>query len=92
MLAVVVKGRGIVRWKVDGVRKVVPFPAAGDGRAFMDAVDDLLHAHRPLSPIEQAALLVEHFPGAQLHEVGGTSAPTMRPNAERRRDGRSRSL
>lgn len=69
-LAVVVPGRGIVRWNRDGRRIVVPLPDSPNGREFMDHVDDVIVARRPLSPIEQAALLTEVFPGASIRLAG----------------------
>lgn len=85
MLAVVVPGRGVIRWNRDGIRKTIPFPdsAHGTGRAFLNEVDDVIAARRPLSPIEQAALVVEAFPGATIRDIGGTSTPTVRPKARR---------
>jgi hypothetical protein len=40
MMVVVGKDRGVVRWNRDGIRKAVPFPDSGNGRAFMNAVDE----------------------------------------------------
>ena len=62
---VVVPSRGVVRWRPDGTRLVVPFPGAS-GRRFFDEVDDVLLAAPRLSPVDQAAQLVERIAGAEI--------------------------
>lgn len=89
MLAVVVKDRGVVRWKADGRRLVIPFPGPS-ASAFMDAVDDVLLARRSLNPADQAAVLVAHFPNATIREFGASTTPTTRSKAERRPSARDR--
>src|SRR5436190_21021771 len=93
---VVVPSRGVVRWRPDGTRLVVPFPAAS-GRRFFDEVDDVLLATPRLSPVDQAARLVERIPGAELRDAtpvrrpkrgvgsGGMTSTSLCPNCGARR-------
>ena len=62
---VVVASRGIVRWRPDGSRVVVPFPGA-NGRRFFNMVDDVLLATPSMSPADQAARPVARIPGAEI--------------------------
>jgi len=68
-LAVVIQGRGVVRWNQLGVRKTYPFPSSkASRRSLRTAVEQAALTARSTSPEHVARKLVEAFPGAEVRE------------------------